>query len=60
MFLDETGTDRRDTLKRKGYSLRGQQPRNQQLLVRGEHVSVITFLSIGGIIGCQIVRGCEW
>ena len=57
IFLDETGTDRRDALRRKGYSIRGKPARNQQLLIRGEHVSVISFLSIEGILGCSIVRG---
>jgi len=48
-------TDRRDALRRKGYSMRGKPVRNQQLLIRGEHVSVISFLSIEGILGCSIV-----
>jgi len=40
------GTDRRDALRRKGYSVRGKPASNQQLLIRGENVSIISFLSI--------------
>ena len=57
IFLDETGTDRRDTLRKKGYSLRGKPAKSQKLLVSGEHVSVISALSVGGILVCQIQRG---
>ena len=57
IFLDETGTDRRDTLRKKGYSLRGKPAKSQKLLVRGEHVSVISALSVEGILVCQIQRG---
>jgi len=41
IFIDETGTDRRDTLRKKGYSLRRKPARSQKLLVRGEHISVL-------------------
>lgn len=57
IFLDETGTDRRDTLRKKGYSLRGKPAKKQQLLIRGEHVTVISYLSVEGILGCHTVRG---
>ena len=32
-FVDETGSDRRDSLRRNGYSLRGKPARFQKLLV---------------------------
>ena len=37
-MLDESGCDNRDSLRKKGYSLRGKPARKQQLLVRGEHI----------------------
>lgn len=57
LFLDETGTDRRDTLRTKGYSLRGKPAKKQKLLVRGEHVSAMCIMSVEGILTCRIVRG---
>ena len=57
IFIDETGTDRRDMLRRKGYSLRGQPIVAHKLLVRGEHVSVIAFMSTMGVLDCVPVRG---
>ena len=57
LFLDETGTDHRDTFRTKGYSLRGRPARKQQLLVRGEHISAICIMSVEGILACRIVRG---
>ena len=57
IFLDESGCDNRDPLRRKGYSLRGKQARKQKLLVRGEHVSVLCTMSLEGILSCNLVRG---
>ena len=57
VFIDETGTDWRDTLRKKGYSLRGKPARSQKLLVRGEHISVISALSVEGILVCKVQRG---
>ena len=45
VFVDETGSDRRDSLHRYGYSLRGKPARIQKLLVRGKRVSAIGALS---------------
>ena len=49
-FLDETGTDRWDTFRMKGYSLRGKPACAQKLLVRGEHVSALCLMSTEGIL----------
>lgn len=57
VFLDETGTDRRDTFRKKGYSFRGKPARAQKLLVRGEHVSALCLMSKEGILACKLVRG---
>ena len=57
LFLDETGTDRRDTLRGKGYSVRGKPACKQKLLVRGEHVSAMCLMSMDGILSCRIARG---
>jgi len=57
LFLDETGSDNRDTIRAKGYSLRGKPAMKQQLLVRGEHVSTVCVMSVEGILACKIMRG---
>ena len=45
LFIDETGSDRRDSLRKHGYSLRGQGAVKGSLLVRGEHVTAIAAMS---------------
>ncbi len=57
IFLDESGSDKRDCLRKYGYSLRGKPPICHNLLSRGEHVSVIAFLSTEGVLDCQVVHG---
>ena len=57
IFLDETGTDRRDTFRKKGYSLRGKPAKAQKLLVREEHVSAICLMSTEGMLACDAVSG---
>ena len=57
IFLDESGCDNRDSVRKKGYSLRGKPARKQKLLVRGEHVSLLCTMSLEGILTCNLVRG---
>ncbi len=57
VFDDETGTDRRYTIRRMGYSIRGHPAKAQKLLVRGERISVIAAMSVHGILAVDIVRG---
>ena len=49
VFLDETGADQRNILRKYGYSMRGKPPQKHTLLVRGEHVSGIGIISINGL-----------
>ena len=44
IFINETGSDLRDAMRKFGYSLRGKCSVAKRLLVRGEHMSVITAL----------------
>ena len=55
VFLDEAGTDRRDSIRAKGYSLRGKPGQKQTPLARGEHVSAICIMSVDGILTCELV-----
>ena len=50
VFIDETGADRRDTLRKYGYSLCGKPATKKSLLVRGERVSAIACMTINGIL----------
>ena len=50
IFLDETGTDRRNTLQHYGYSLRKKPIVSHQLLIRGDHLSGIAFMSVNGLL----------
>ena len=52
VFIDETGADRRDSMRRFGYSLRGKPARAQKLLWRGQHVSAIAAISMSGLLDC--------
>ena len=57
VFLDETGCDRRNSLRKYGYSLRGRPAVSQKLLVRGERVSAIAIMSVCGILDVKIAHG---
>ncbi len=57
IFLDETGTDRRDILRRYAYSWRGRPARAHILLVRGEHLSAVTLMSTRGALDSKVVHG---
>ena len=57
VFLDETGADRRDSMRRFGYTLRGKPARSQKLLWRGERVSAIAAISCGGVLDCYTTHG---
>lgn len=55
IFLDETGADRRNILRKYGYSMRGKPAQKHTLLVGGERVSVIA--SINGLLGIDVIKG---
>ena len=57
IFIDETGADRRDTLRKYGYSLRGKPIRSQKLIFRGERLSTLGAMSTSGVLDCKVVRG---
>ena len=58
VFVDETGADRRNKMRRYGYSLRGKPLRNHALLVRGECISAIACISVAAwLTGCKDCEG---
>ena len=57
VWLDETGCDRRHTLRKYGYSLRGIPVSDHRLLIRGKRYSAIPVMSIDGIHDVYITEG---
>lgn len=57
VFVDETGTDRRDSLRRHGYSIRGRTPQSCKVLVRGERISIVGIMTYCGVNDLYVVRG---
>ena len=57
VFVDETGCDRRDMHRKYGYGLRGKRVKSQQLLVRGERISVIAAITVNGVLCLEVVHG---
>ena len=57
VFLDESGCDRRHTIRKYGYSLRGMPMSDRRILIRGTRYSVIPILSLEGIHDCYITDG---
>ena len=57
VFIDETGTDRRDSIRKYGYSIRGKTPQSMKMLIRGERLSVIAIMTINGVLDFHVVYG---
>lgn len=53
IFLDETGSDRRDSLRKYGYSVRGKPILSQKNICRGKRISAIAIMSIEGMLDCM-------
>ena len=51
IFLDETGSDRRDCIRKYGYSLRGKPLVTHRLLVRGQRILVLGPVTVLGLSG---------
>ncbi len=56
VFIDETGADRRNRLRKYGYSIRGKPAISNSLLFRGERVSAITCMSVNGILDVKTIK----
>ncbi len=53
VFVDETGADRRNCLRRYGYSIRGRPAASTKLLVRlVQRVSAIAAIFMEGLLDC--------
>jgi hypothetical protein len=57
VWVDETGSDRKDRMRRYGYGLRGESPVLHRLLHRGRRISAIAAMSITGLVAFNLVHG---
>ena len=57
IFLDETGADQRNAVRRYGYSIRGIRIQNHTIFVRGERLSAIAIMSVNGILDVCVRAG---
>lgn len=55
-LLDETGSDRRDQLRKFSYSLIGTTPTYHRLLARGTRVNAIASMSTEGLMSVELVQ----
>ena len=56
IFIDETGSDKQDSLRKYGYSLRGR-PAKSHKIIPWKACSAIVMMSMNGILGVNIVHG---
>ena len=57
VFVDETGSTRKDAIRKFGYSLRGMPCYSTKLLAKGKRVSAIAALSLEGVVDVKFVHG---
>ena len=61
VFVDETGCERRNSIRWYGYGLRGITPVQHQITVGGKRISAIGVLTTRGMGRCILSGGCcEW
>jgi len=57
VWLDETGSDQRNSIRSHGYGFRGLTPVRHQLKVGGQRISAIGIMSTGGMEDAYIAEG---
>ena len=57
VWVDESGSDSKDQLRKYGYALRGERAVCRKLLVRGKRVSAIAALSTEGLVALELTDG---
>jgi transposase len=56
VFVDETGSDKRSSLRKYGYALMGKRAVAEKVLVRGKRHSVISAMGIDGVLDTLITE----
>lgn len=57
VWVDETGADHRDHIRKFGYALRGLTPTSHRILARGERINAIAAVTANGILATEIKTG---
>lgn len=57
IFIDESGHDKRKSIRKFGYSIRGVRPVDRRLLIRGIRYSAIPIMTIDGLHDVMIAEG---
>ncbi len=57
VWVDETGSDRRNSVRSYGYSLRGMRATRHQLKVSGQRINVIGVVSSAGVEDVHLHEG---
>ena len=56
VWVDETGTDKRDQLRKYGYALRGTTPVYHRFLSRGDRVNAIAAITSSGLLTVELTK----
>ena len=56
VWLDETGSDRRNFLRKYGYSIRGDRAVETCFVSRGERINAIAAISCDGVVAYQLLK----
>ena len=57
LWIDESGCDRRHSMRKRAYAIRGKTPRDHRLLSRGTRYSAIPIMSLEGIHDVSLFEG---
>ena len=57
VWIDETGTDLKEMLRKYGYAIRGERVVCNRIQVRGRRISVIAAISTDGLLGVELDTG---
>lgn len=57
VWIDESGSDARKSMRKFGYSFRGYPPINHRFLARRKRVSAIAAISCDGLLGVELTTG---
>ena len=57
VWVDETGSDKRDNIRKYGYALRGVTPTYKRLLARGQRINAIAAISSEGVVATELITG---
>ena len=57
VWIDETGCDKRDNIRKFGYAMRGKRPVYHRFLHRGQRISTIAALCTDGILSVECTKG---